>query len=372
MGATDFRVLLHQFLSAFIKEAAERPVECYLASCRKPSILSHSFQRASVLNRLQEGGVVFAIRPRRQEDQPTNNEVSDFVFRTPISQAGRFKGFCKLHDTAVFKPIETAPMSRNVYKYILLNAYRGFAYAHTSEKLLHDQTRGLQDTKYFKNTIRDHPRIAPFAKTQYESAVRDIQTRAALAYPLERWDLVQERFEEIIDSSDPDYSETRVAKSFCVEYLPIPIDLYWAALAGADLVLPGRGSTSSHPVCVGLLPQCDSWKPLFFFVCLQEEAKLHEDLLEKLRWQKRQPQPDATVYLLLQDLLLFLSGDIVMAPKLHRWLAQQGMSELLKQYWEDVTVPLGKGNPPARRLGEWRGFCLFPPLPPHGSLTRSR
>lgn len=88
-------------------------------SCTEPAIDAHSVQNATSLGLIAEQNHVCELRMRVRDGRPQC--AFEKVGR---NQASTFPGFCGHHDTEVFKPIDTKPLSLEDDEQLFLIAYR--------------------------------------------------------------------------------------------------------------------------------------------------------------------------------------------------------------------------------------------------------
>ncbi len=90
--------------------------------CENHAIRSHSIQNAKVLDLLSRDGHVKMIKQEAKRDALTID------FRDiGRNEATTFAGFCALHDTDVFRPIDVKPIDTNDAEQLFLLAYRSIA-----------------------------------------------------------------------------------------------------------------------------------------------------------------------------------------------------------------------------------------------------
>lgn len=116
--------------SARIKECFHNDKE----ECDGDIISAHSIQRNGKLSLLEEDvnskKVLYSSRYINVDE---NGVYTDFK---PLGkkQASTFYGFCKHHDTELFKDIETKPFDNNNDKHCFLATYRSFAHEYHAKK----------------------------------------------------------------------------------------------------------------------------------------------------------------------------------------------------------------------------------------------
>lgn len=88
-------------------------------SCTEKAINAHSVQNATSLGLIAEGNHVYELRMRVKNGSP------ECLFeKVGRNQASTFPGFCSRHDTEIFKPIDTKPLSLDDAEQLFLIAYR--------------------------------------------------------------------------------------------------------------------------------------------------------------------------------------------------------------------------------------------------------
>lgn len=87
--------------------------------CTKPAIKAHSIQNAGVLSLLSRDGHLIVPKRMMREGRPAV-EFQD----EGRNQATTFTGLCSVHDTELFRPIETAPIDIKSPEHLFLLGYR--------------------------------------------------------------------------------------------------------------------------------------------------------------------------------------------------------------------------------------------------------
>lgn len=88
-------------------------------SCTEPAISAHSVQNATALGLIAEQNHVYELQMRVKKGEPQC--AFEKVGR---NRASTFPGFCGHHDTEIFKPIDTKPLSLEDTEQLFLIAYR--------------------------------------------------------------------------------------------------------------------------------------------------------------------------------------------------------------------------------------------------------
>lgn len=143
------------------KNVNEKSWPCLHENCNTRSINSHLLQQKGILDNITEEGHLIEIKTRDhfQENQP------DFNYkRVGIKKAISLPLFCNHHDSALFKEIETHPISFNNKRTQLLFSYRSLCgELRKKEKILEINKRSLNS-----NILRDllHPQGRKLLESQ--------------------------------------------------------------------------------------------------------------------------------------------------------------------------------------------------------------
>lgn len=108
-------------ISDFFKTMKVRFEKCLepTLSCTAPAISAHSVQNATALGLIADDNHVYEMRMR------VRNGAPQCAFeKVGRNQASTFPGFCGPHDTEIFKPIDTKPLSLEDKEQLFLIAYR--------------------------------------------------------------------------------------------------------------------------------------------------------------------------------------------------------------------------------------------------------
>jgi len=88
-------------------------------SCEQDAIQAHSVQNATAMGLIEEDGHVVTIRQKIKDGKPKLS-----FERVGRNQASTFTGLCGKHDTEIFLPIDTRPLSLDNDEQLFLIAYR--------------------------------------------------------------------------------------------------------------------------------------------------------------------------------------------------------------------------------------------------------
>lgn len=108
-------------ISDFFKTMKVRFAKCLepTMSCTETAINAHSVQNASAMSLIADNNHVYELKMRVSEGGPKC--AFEKIGR---NQASTFPGFCSRHDTDIFKPIDTKPLSLVDDEQLFLVAYR--------------------------------------------------------------------------------------------------------------------------------------------------------------------------------------------------------------------------------------------------------
>lgn len=88
-------------------------------SCTNTAIRAHSVQKSTALSFIEEHGHVCGLKMKIHDGEP----LCEFE-KIGRNNASTFTGFCNVHDTEIFLPIETKPLDLNDAEQLFLIAYR--------------------------------------------------------------------------------------------------------------------------------------------------------------------------------------------------------------------------------------------------------
>ena len=96
--------------------------------CHDSSINSHLLMRNGILNYVAENGKVVELRAKAIEAIKKGDKAL-FFKEVGITQAISLPIFCKLHDTTLFKEIESGNVDYDNYRHVVLYCYRAICAA---------------------------------------------------------------------------------------------------------------------------------------------------------------------------------------------------------------------------------------------------
>jgi hypothetical protein len=118
--------------------------------CAQPAIRAHSIQNRQTIALLAENDHVMAWQPRFSEGGP---DIA--LRRIGRNEASTFTGFCSLHDSSLFRPLDMKPLDVDDQEQLFLLAYRAI----TCE--LHSVTLGVVHVQNIYKSRVEHGLDAP-------------------------------------------------------------------------------------------------------------------------------------------------------------------------------------------------------------------
>ena len=139
---------------AIFKHVDSKKWCCMAEGCHETSINSHLLMRNGILNYVAENGKVVELRAKAIEAIKKGDNAL-FFKEVGISQAISLPIFCKLHDTTLFKEIESGDVDYNNYRHVALYCYRAICAARRKKEK--DRER---DSRLLKSNILKE--LAPY------------------------------------------------------------------------------------------------------------------------------------------------------------------------------------------------------------------
>lgn len=241
---------------------------CMYKSCREHPIDSHCFQRFMLEKCLSDEqqqtyswgllGVSKGIRH--------GEEV--FYDKEHINKAGAFKGFCKNHDTKLFKQIEIDKLIENISleEYSFLYAYRNLCYKIVEDKALLIFNEENFEREYSNDVIQTKKSLA---RNSLKSVIKDFNNE----YSLSKYEELKSLYEKYIRDDgtvDNDFSD-----EFKIFTMPLELSIYFASMAcSKDL------GDVEYPISLGILPKIYNKPNLFYIIAHRKDLSIFDKLLE--------------------------------------------------------------------------------------------
>lgn len=151
-------------LKEILKKLKQNKGRCFIDSCGRKAIGSHTISKSRILEKLQENDEKLGVILLHLEDKinvdfkhrilSTYQNSERRLIKKGKSSASVFYGFCVKHDATLFQELDNETYA-NTHKINFLHAYRGFALYVTKSN---DQFSFLQN-KILENSIRiENPR----------------------------------------------------------------------------------------------------------------------------------------------------------------------------------------------------------------------
>ena len=122
--------------------------------CHESSINSHLLMRNGILNYVAENGKVVELRAKAIEAIKKGDKAL-FFKEVGITQAISLPIFCKLHDTTLFKEIESGNVDYDNYRHVVLYCYRAICAARRKKEKDRERDTRLLNS----NVLRE---LAPY------------------------------------------------------------------------------------------------------------------------------------------------------------------------------------------------------------------
>lgn len=115
---------------------------CLVPGCTENTISSHSQQRGGQLKAIAEDGHVYAVEKNIYKNLKRGMSRGTIHYEsTPIKLASVFPGYCKHHDSLVFKPIELTPLEVDNPEQAALLLLRAHSFELLQKKRVHSWTK---------------------------------------------------------------------------------------------------------------------------------------------------------------------------------------------------------------------------------------
>lgn len=196
--------IVEKIIAGINKNVREKQWKCLISGCEEKSINSHILQKNGVLNQIAPNGFIYELKPK---------DVFKWIgleFKTlkcfkkiSTNQAHSYPTFCNIHDTSLFKTIESHPIDFNNYQNHLLFAFRVLVSFMRKEEIVLEKEERLFNSKTLKanpnckeslaitkQNIDLHKYLLKIRNKEYELFINDINTNGRkftfieLTYPL--------------------------------------------------------------------------------------------------------------------------------------------------------------------------------------------
>jgi len=164
MRESQRQKLLQKGFGKAQKKINQKRYKCLLPSCNKTAIKSHSQQKQHQLNAISENSMVYSLEKNIYKIFKSSNEditERELLVKKAIGEASRYIGFCNIHDTNIFSPIENGSLNIELQEHNLLLFLRCFSYEFSNKrsacdwaKIIIEENRSLfgpEGTKTFQD-----------------------------------------------------------------------------------------------------------------------------------------------------------------------------------------------------------------------------
>jgi len=128
------------------RDSKKKSRKCLVDGCEKTAIKSHALQKNGILKQISEKNHLFQFSnvPPFQKAKKGNFELS----RIGINDVYTFPGFCRDHDSSIFKPIEKKQFDIESDKSINLFSYRALCQEIRRKEIAVDIAQKMIETNY--------------------------------------------------------------------------------------------------------------------------------------------------------------------------------------------------------------------------------
>ncbi len=128
------------------KSSKSRSRKCLVNDCNKLAIKSHALQKNGILKQMSEKNHLYQfsnVSPFQKANKG-NYELA----RIGINEVYTFPGFCKVHDSKIFRPIENIPFDIKSDKCIILFSYRALCQEIRRKEIALDVAKKMIETNF--------------------------------------------------------------------------------------------------------------------------------------------------------------------------------------------------------------------------------
>lgn len=132
---------------------------CLVPGCSRHAILSHSQQRGGQLRAIARNSEVYAVEKNLYRALKKRRLIGTAIFsKIPIKHAATFPGYCDVHDSVIFSPIEKKHLKCNNAEQAALLFLRAHSFEYLQKKRVFiwnthflRETKGLLDSEVIEN-----------------------------------------------------------------------------------------------------------------------------------------------------------------------------------------------------------------------------
>lgn len=123
---------INELIGKCFTKAQSSKRKCFVEGCNNNAINSHLLQKNGTLSLLAEKKHIWQTSYNKF---PKGNYT---IKEVGVNNSLTFKGFCNLHDTQIFKSIESGPINFDEYKNLLLLSYRALLKEYRDKETMND------------------------------------------------------------------------------------------------------------------------------------------------------------------------------------------------------------------------------------------
>lgn len=170
--------------SAF-RNSTSKSRKCLVDNCEKTAIKSHALQKNGILKQISEKNHLYQFSnvPPFQKAEKGNFELK----RIGINDVFTFPGFCKEHDSSIFKPIEQNRLDIESIESINLFSYRALCQEIRRKEIALDVAQKMIETNFnfalvlymtdFKTGLKNGLKNLYFFKKELENDLKNSQDK---------------------------------------------------------------------------------------------------------------------------------------------------------------------------------------------------
>lgn len=141
MRESQRQKLIRAGLGKVEKSANRRKYKCICPECSDKAIRSHSQQKKHQLNSIAEDLYVFSMKKTMY--RVSQEKVNELLVKTPIGSASRYSGYCNVHDTSIFSPIENGNLNIENPEHNFLLLLRAVSHEYAAKRGMYDRQRDV-------------------------------------------------------------------------------------------------------------------------------------------------------------------------------------------------------------------------------------
>lgn len=356
--------IINAKLKDAIKQNQQNPKNCYFdkePNHIQKAIKSHSIWNSGILNLLaNKNKKVYWIDPKKRyklfgEDEKLFHEVT-------INNATTYRGFCNFHDENLFKSIEKNNEYNNTLIQNFLYSYRAFSFQHVQNILSNFAYRDLakEIRTMHSSNIAEFKVIHVFF---IEKILENIKKP--------KWDKIFQETKDIFHNTFIEFTNdnielfiNKINRNFILKSYKFSKKIKFACSGIGDPLLDGKGNkihtTESGFLFLNIFPKCENESYLIIGL-LNRDLKVYKDLLDFIDSEyKNYLNNEQNIFeLVIQNLVVNSTENIVMAPKLHSSLIKQDNLNKFERQFKSCFSLIPEEEKFYQNLKNEHGYSLF-------------